>query len=184
MNGFVLKACGAAVGMALAVAGPAQAADQPNALDPAAVSATIAPTGAADGCELHVWPAERMAAMTTGLLGGGLLDAAVHAKRDSSNKALMATALDSPSQLRALTALDLRQMLSRSPGTTIVLHDTPVERHTMNKITSRRSASKSACYSELIVADLFYQKAAIYGRSLRALFLFRDFGNGQKINRE
>jgi len=34
------------------------------------------------GCELHVWPAQRFQAMTTGLLGGGLIDAAAHAKGD------------------------------------------------------------------------------------------------------
>jgi hypothetical protein len=39
----------------------------------------------------------------------------------------------------------------------------------------RHAASASPCYAELIVTRLFYQKAAIYGRSLRASFLFRDF---------
>ena len=54
----------------------------------------------------------------------------------------------------------------------------------MNKIKTRRSDSTAACYSELIVADVFYQKAAIYGRSLRTLFMLRDFGNDQKIDYE
>lgn len=40
----------------------------------------------------------------------------------------------------------------------------------MNKIKTRRAESAARCYSELIVADVFYQKAAIYGRSLRTLF--------------
>lgn len=32
----------------------------------------------ANPCELHVWPAERMTSVTTGLLGGGLIDAMIH----------------------------------------------------------------------------------------------------------
>lgn len=143
------------------------------------------PTAApADGCELHVWPAERMSSQTSGLLGPGLLNSAINGKRDSSNQALMASALDSPSQLNALTSLDLRTLLARSPGTTIVLHQTPIVRNSMNKVKTRRSDSTAQCYSELIVADVFYQKAMLYGRSLRTLFMLRDFGNDQKIDKE
>jgi hypothetical protein len=136
---------------------------------------------AADGCELHIWPAQRMTSMTTGLLGGGLLDAAIHGNRDATNRTLLASALDSPSQLDALQALDLRTELKLTPGTTIITHSQPVDRHTMNSVKTRRGESPSKCYSELIVADVFYQKAAIYGRSLRTLFMVRDFGAGEKI---
>ncbi|WP_189674880.1 hypothetical protein [Sphingomonas glacialis] len=122
--------------------------------------------------------------MTTGLLGGGLLDAALHSGKDASNKAQMASALDSPSQLDALQSLKLTDLLNRQPGTVIVRHETPLERKTMNKVKTRRSDSTAACYSELIVADVFYQKAAIYGRSLRTLFMLRDFGNDQRIDYE
>ena len=144
----------------------------------AAASAQDAP------CELHIWPAERMSSVTTGLLGGGLLDAAIHGDRDASNKAQMASALDSPSQLDALQSLDLSSLLMLKPGTVIIRHETPLERRTISKIETRRSDSTAACYSELIVGDVMYQKAAIYGRSLRTLFLFRDFGNDQKIDFE
>ena len=54
----------------------------------------------------------------------------------------------------------------------------------MNKVKARRSDSTAQCYSELIVADVLYQKAALYGRSLRTLFMFRDFGKDQTIDRE
>lgn len=176
----------AAVG-AVALATPALAQTEPAAAPIPTVtsgSSTIAPTAPADGCEMHVWPAERMASQTSGLFGPGLLSSAINGKRDSSNQALMASALDSPSQLRALVSLDLRTLLNRSPGTAIVLHDAPVERHTMNKIKTRRSDSTAKCYSELIVADVFFQKAMLYGRSLRTLFMFRDFGDDQKIDKE
>lgn len=132
-------------------------------------------------CELHIWPAERMNSVTTGLLGGGLLDAAIHSGRDASNKASLASALDSPSQLDALESLDLKELLQLKPGTVLVKHDSPLERKTMNKIKTRRSDSTATCYSELIVADVFYQKAAIYGRSLRTLFMVREFDSAQKI---
>ncbi|MBS0505493.1 MAG: hypothetical protein JSS55_17190 [Proteobacteria bacterium] len=135
-------------------------------------------------CELHIWPAERMTSMTTGLLGGGLLDAAIHSGTDANNKASLAAALDSPSQLGALQSLDLKTLISLKPGTVIVTHDTPLERKTMNKVKTRRSDSKATCYSELIVADVFYQKAAIYGRSLRTLFMIREFGDDQTIDFE
>lgn len=149
--------------------------------------AIFAATGAAAqtaACELHIWPAERMTSVTTGLLGGGLLDAALHSGKDASNKASMASALDSPSQLDALKSLNLSELLMLNPDTVIVTHETPLERKTMNKVKTRRSDSTATCYRELIVADVFYQKAAIYGRSLRTLFMLRDFGADQKIDYE
>lgn len=157
------------------------------ALIAASLSAMIAsPAAAQDAapCELHIWPAERMTSITTGLLGGGLIDAALHSGTDANNKASLATALDSPSQLDALQSLDLATLISLKPGTVIVTHETPLERKTMNKVKTRRSDSNATCYSELIVADVMYQKAAIYGRSLRTLFMIRDFGNDQKIDLE
>jgi hypothetical protein len=135
-------------------------------------------------CELHIWPAERMASQTTGWLGGGLIDALAHSGTDASNKAQIASALDSPSQLDALQSLNLATLLELTPGTVIVPHDQPLERKTMNKVKTRRSESAAACYQELIVADVFYQKSAIYGRSLRTLFMLRDFGNDQEIDFE
>lgn len=169
---------------ALAVAHSAPAQDAAPAQDVGpthdASAPGLLPAGPADGCELHIWPAERM----TSVSGGGLIGAAINGKRNSTNQSLMASALDSPSQLDALTSLDLRQLLNRSPGTTIVLHDTPLERHTMNSIKTRRADSASKCYSELIVADVLYTKAPLYGRSLKTLFMFRDFGNDQTIDAE
>jgi hypothetical protein len=125
-----------------------------------------------------------MNSMTTGLLGGGLIDAAIHGKKDASNRAQMASALDSPSQLDALQSLDLQQLLALKPGTKIVRHEAPLERKTINSVKTRRADSIASCYQELIVADVFYQKAAIYGRSLSTLFMFRDFGADSKIDKQ
>lgn len=149
-----------------------------------AMPAAAQTTPAAAPCELHVWPAERMTSVTTGWLGGGLIDAALNSGKDASNKSQLASALDSPTQLDALQSLDLHTLLALKPGTVIIRHETPLERKTMNKIKTRRSDSTATCYQELIVADVFYQKAAIYGRSLRTLFMFRDFGTDAKIDVE
>lgn len=143
----------------------------------AAQESTAAP------CELHIWPAERMNSQTTGLIGG-LLGAAMNAKKDAGNKAQLASALDSPSQLDALQSLDLQALINLKPGTVVVRHEAPLERKTMNKVKTRRSDSTAGCYSELIVADVFYSKQMIYGRSLKTLFMIRDFGDDQKIDFE
>lgn len=145
----------------------------------AALAATVTATAHAEApeneCELHVWPAERFSSLTTGLLAGGLLDAAVHAKGDRERKATLSDALDSANQVAALQTLDLPGLLHQPPAR-IVLHNEPLPRHTVNDIKTRRSDSHASCYSELIVADIFYQKAAIYGRSLKTLFIYRQFG--------
>jgi hypothetical protein len=150
----------------------------------AACALPAMPAFAQSNCELHVWPAERMNSMTQGLLGGGLLDAALHAGRDASNRSQMASALDSPSQLDALQSLNLVQELGLPAGTSIIRHEAPLERHTMNSIKTRRSGSTASCYYELITADVLYMRSTLYGRSLRTLFMVRDFGNDQRIDFE
>lgn len=157
------------------------------AILPASALAAQAPTPAAPGatpCELHLWPAERMQSMSTGLLGGGLIDAALHAGRDASNRSQMASALDSPSQLDALQSLNLVTELALPEGTTIVRHETPLVRRTMNSIKTRRSDSTAQCYYELHAADVLYMKSTLYGRSLRTLFMLRAFGDDQRIDFE
>jgi hypothetical protein len=133
-------------------------------------------------CELHIWPAERFNAVTTGWFGA--IEALANSGKNASDKTAMSSALDSPSQIDALQTLDLITLLSLTPGTVVIRHETPLERKTMNKVETRRSDSKAACYSELVVADVFYQKAAIYGRSLKTLFMLREFGDDQKIDFE
>jgi hypothetical protein len=121
---------------------------------PAPATATAAAPAATDSgtaCELHIWPAERFTAQTTGWLSsfgmlGALADSSTHANKDKGNRTEMASALDSPGQLAALTSLDLTSLMKIS-GAKIITHDKPLERHTMNKITTRRAESTSPCYS-------------------------------------
>lgn len=167
----MLGACALAM-----AAAPLAAQEAPPA--PAATEAAPA----APACELHIWPAERFNAITTGWFGA--IEALANAGKNATDKTTMASALDSPSQLDALQSMDLATLLNLKPGTVLIRHETPLERKTMNKVKTRRSDSTAQCYQELIVADVFYQKAAIYGRSLRTLFMFRDFGNDQTIDAE
>lgn len=143
-----------------------------------AVASAQAPAAPAP-CELHVWPAERFQAMTSGILGGGLLDAAIHAEGDKARRSHLASALDSEGQLATLQSMDLVSILQLTPGTVVVPHAEPLDRKTINNIKTRRAASQSSCYSELIVGDFFYQKSMVYGRSLRTFFFLRDFGSKQ-----
>jgi hypothetical protein len=115
--------------------------------------------------------------MTTGLLGGGLLDAAIHAEGDKSRRSHLASALDSEGQLDALQKLDLISLLQLPPSK-IVTHAEALDRKTINKIKTRRSESTAPCYSELMVTDVLYTKAAFWGKSLRTSFMLRTFSPG------
>ena len=166
-----------AVAVALSVASVVPVTAQTT---PPAPVGTVSPAPPEGDCELHVWPAERFTARTTGWLSGfgvagAIADSAGHAGGDQGRKAALASALDSEGQAAALGSMDLSGKLGLKPSK-IVLHDAPLDRKTVNKISTRRAESASGCYAELIVADLFYQKAAIYGRSLKVLFMLRKFG--------
>ena len=145
---------------------------------PALAATAAAP---ATTCELHIWPAERFQAMTSGWGGalggvvGAIADSAGHANGDKARRSHLASALDADGQVSALQQLDLVNLLQLRPSTVIV-HDAALDRKTVNKIDTRRAASTSPCYAELIVADFLYQKSPVYGRSLRTLFMLRDFG--------
>jgi len=169
------------IGMAAAVFAqtPAEQTTSSSPQDQATVTTTQTAASATE-CELHVWPAERFQAMTTGWLSGfgmvgALADSSGHAQGDKARRSHLASALDSEGQLHALQELDLVNLLSLKQAN-IIVHNQPLDRKTVNTITTRRAESVSPCYSEIIVADVFYQKAAIYGRSLKTLFIIRDFG--------
>lgn len=187
MNKFV-----ALTAVLLAVV-PASASNAQNA------ASTSAPVANAAQCELHLWPAERFQAMTTGWgvgfgMLGALADAAGHANGDKARRSQMASALDSDGQLNALQQLDLTNMLHLPPSR-VVVHAQALDPKTVNKVMTRRAESTAPCYNELIVTSVFYQKAAMWGRSLRTSFTLREFraptgapvikqttgGNGLKI---
>ncbi len=175
---------------AILVSATARAQEASPITTPAAIVAT-------DSCELHIWPADRFDAagggaggMLGGVLGGalgglvgGLLDAATNADKDKARRTQMANALSSESQVDALASLNVANLLGLPPST-IVRHDTPLERKTINSIKTRRSGSTAACYFELIVGDILLVEQALYGRSLTTQFYLREFNSGSKIVRE
>jgi hypothetical protein len=156
----------------LLVSGPVAAQEVEKAPTPEVATAAPAPE---TPCEIHVFPAERFQAMTTGWLGGGLIEAAIYADRDRDNRTQMAASLDPVIQLEALRGMDLAGLLALRPSR-IITHETPLDRKTINKISTRRAESASSCYAEVIVADMLYQKNALLGRTLQTLFMVRDFG--------
>jgi 3-oxoacyl-ACP reductase-like protein len=150
----------------------------------AAPAVAAAAPAAAPQCELHIWPAERFQAMTSGWgaafgVIGAIADSAGHAEGDKARRSHLASALDSEGQLDALQKLDLVGLL-RLPPSKIVTHAEALDRKTVNKIKTRRSDSMAPCYAELMVMDVFYQKAAVWGRSLRTGFMLREFTPGAK----
>ena len=147
-----------------------------------AQTATVAPVAAsATQCELHVWPAERFQARTSGWgvgfgMIGAMIDASGHANGDKARRSNLAAALDPEGQVEALKSLDLLTLLQLPATTTVVSHNDPLDRKTLGKINTRRSDSVSPCYTELMVSDVLYTKAAMWGRSLRTGFTVRKFG--------
>ncbi|MBB6124440.1 hypothetical protein [Sphingobium subterraneum] len=159
------------------------ASTAPEEAPSAAQAAVAADQATSNGCEIHIWPAERFTARTTGWLSGfgaigAMADASGHATGDAARRGNLASALESESQTQLLASMDLVKLLN-TQSATIIRHSEPLDRKTVNKIMERRAQSQSPCYSELMVTDIFYQKAAIYGRSLKTLFMFRRFGAAQ-----
>ena len=162
----------------LMIAGAGLIATTPAGAQTVAVAPVAAPAGQ---CELHVWPAERFQARTTGWgagfgIIGALADASGHANGDKARRSNLAAALDPEGQVEALKSLDLLTLLQLPTTTRIIGHNEPLDRKTLGKINTRRSDSSSTCYTELMVSDVLYMKAAMWGRSLRTGFTLRRFG--------
>jgi hypothetical protein len=126
--------------------------------------------------------------MTTGWgaglgLIGALADAAGHANGDKARRANLAAALDPEGQVTALQQLDLVKLLGLKPSK-IVTHTETLDPKTLSRTRTRRAASASPCYSELVVSGVLYHKAAIYGRSLKTAFWFRDFGSATQQSKK
>lgn len=137
----------------------------------------VAAPGAA--CELHVYPTVEGQAQTTGLLGGGFIDEAIHANRNVSDAEYLRDALGPRFQVDAFQSIDVVAALNLSEGTEVI-YETPIaDRDITTKVKTRLSDSTAPCYAELIVTQNLYQKKMIYGRSLNNRFIFKDFRNGE-----
>ena len=151
------------------------------AVSPAAVEA--APAAPLPACELHVFPTLEGQAQTTTMLSGfGLIgaiaDAAANNDRNVSEAAYLEEALGPRLQVESKKSLDLVSLLKLPPSQ--VIFETPIaDRKITTAATNRLSASTAPCYSELVITQNFYKKAAIYGRSLNNRYVFKDFRDGK-----
>ena len=142
-----------------------------------------ASVAAPPACELHVYPTLEGQAQTTGWLSGfgfvgALADAAANKSRNVGDAAYLKEALGPKMQVDALKTIDLVAALKLDPSQ--IIFETPIaDRKITTKATTRLSNSTAPCYAELIVTQNFYQKAAIYGRSLSNRFIFKDFRTGK-----
>ncbi len=137
----------------------------------------------AEQCELRVFPTLEAKAETQsggaafGLIGA-LIDAAANQKRDTSDTAMLKEGLAPPQQVKALSSFDLAAAL-RLPASNIIFEEPLADPKMSLKAAGRLTASKAPCYVELLVAQNFYTKSPVYGRSLNNRFVLKDFRSGK-----
>ena len=144
---------------------------------PAAAAAAPAPAAAAPACELHVWPAARVSAMTQGAgasmgLIGALVDASAHADQNKRDTAFITGTLDAHAQAQVLRDLDLPAKLHLPPSQ-VIFHEQGID---VNRDDPKRlSDSTVPCYAEFVVRGLFYFKSVAYRGQMRTFFELRRF---------
>ena len=148
-------------------------------------SAQSSPSTGAGTCELHVWPAARVTAITNGAgamfgLVGGLIDAASHADQNKRDKAFITAALDPAAQARALREMNLPTTLSLPRGA-VITHDEGIE--LSGQKTGRLTASSVPCYYDVVIRQLLYVKTATTKGKMRAFILVRGAnGTNQAVD--
>lgn len=167
------------VPQATAAQGLAQLGTGP-ATPTASTTTTVAPTSAGANCEVHVWPAARVTAVTQGAgamfgLIGGLIDAASNANRNKRDKAFITAALDPAAQARALRELDVPTLLALPPAI-VITHDEGIE--LKSDMTGRLAQSAAPCYYDVVIRQLFYLKTATTKGKMRTFIAVRG-ANGQ-----
>ncbi|OYW16662.1 MAG: hypothetical protein B7Z39_00335 [Novosphingobium sp. 12-64-8] len=151
---------------------------QPAAVEPVAAPASPPP------CELHVFPTLEGQAVTTGwLVGfgvvGALADASSHKDKNISEAEYLKEALGPRLQIESLKSIDPVAELGLPAGTALTFETPIADRNITTKATNRLTSSTGTCYVELIITQNFYQKRAIYGRSLNNRYVFKDFRIGK-----
>lgn len=141
-----------------------------------AAPARAQPSGAPDACELHVWPAPELKAVTQGWVWNHTVDQAFDPARGGIERPKV---LAPEAQAELLAGLDLPALLHVAPAR-VVVHPEPLTRAEA-LAPGRQSGSASPCYSELIVRQIFYDYAPMAGKSLRSLLSFRRFGDSPEV---
>ena len=148
--------------LALCGASAAQAQQQQ-----APVSATTATP-----CEIHVWPTAGLNSMFYGWTHGSTVNGS--AKGRKGYPEIPKDPLSPATQIASLVGMDLGALLDH-PGAKVVLHDQPLDRRDARGNPGRHSDSSASCYVELITDTAFYEEAVFSNRSLRTLFMLREF---------
>jgi hypothetical protein len=109
---YALPLIGAALAAPAAMAQTVATPAASPAPEPAPVPAAPVPAVPVPACELHVWPAAGVSAVTQGAaagfgLVGALVDAAAHADKNKRDTAFITGALDAQAQANVLRELDL-----------------------------------------------------------------------------
>lgn len=151
------------------------------AVMPAPVASVPAPS--APTCEMHIWPAARVSAVTQGAgsmfgLLGAIIDAASNANRNKRDKAFITSALDPAAQARALRELNLPTAL-RLPPATVITHDEGIELN--SETTGRLAKSSVSCYYDVVIRQLFYLKSATTKGKMRTFILVRGADGTSRV---
>jgi hypothetical protein len=177
---LICAALAAPAAMAQTVATPvASAAPEPVA----ATAPAPAPAAPAPACELHVWPAARVGAITQGPaagfgLIGALVDVAAHADKNKRDTAFITGALDAQAQANVLRGLDLPAKLHLPPSQVIV-HDQGIDIKDRDD-PQRLSDSTAPCYTEFVVRALSYFQSFVYKGQMRTFLQVRRY-DGAKV---
>jgi len=179
----------AAIASAFAVTAYAQDVGQGGAPSPVSMTSS-------SSCELHIFPTKNYLAINTGVLVGlgpiGVVaDIEGHKNRVKTVKELMAEILTPEAQIEQLNKVGILSTLKLPADTAIIVEPPfpsaedykrdPLIKEKMKSVLAdekagkRFTASASRCYSELVTAYIFYQKAAMYGTRLFTMWKFRDF---------
>lgn len=137
-----------------------------------AAAAAAAQGPPASGCEVHVWPAPELQAVTQGWVWNHTVNQAFDPAKGGVERPKV---LSSEAQVELLATLDLPGMFQAAPAQ-VVIHAEPLSR-AQALSPARQSPSASPCYSELIVRQVFYDEAPMAGKSLRTLLVYRRFGD-------
>jgi hypothetical protein len=132
-------------------------------------------------CELHIWPSGsfRLAVGSSRPWTQGR-DPRVHTNSEMT-AITPPDALAPEAQLATLGRMEPEKLFGM-PGASVVMHPEPLSHAEAASRTTRHSASRSDCYGELILNDLFLENVPLVGRGVRMMATFLRFeGPGSQV---
>jgi hypothetical protein len=127
-------------------------------------------------CEIHVWPAPELKAVTQGWVWNHTVNQAFDPAKGGVERPKV---LEPGAQAELLARMDLAALFGAAPAQ-VTVHPEPLTRAQASAPT-RQSDSASLCYSELIVSQIFFDEAPMAGKSLRSLLVHRRFGGAATV---